>query len=93
MNRIDYFHRGLVNNGHFELEPENERRLELNFTKTFPHVVWAGSEEIDTSIEVALFDSLTGQVVNSGSEASAIVQIVVVESEFNGKKLDKRRIQ
>ncbi|CAL5401138.1 unnamed protein product [Camellia sinensis] len=78
-----------VNNGHFELAAENERRLELNFTKTFPDVVWTGREETDTSIEVALVDSLTGQVVNSGSEASAIVQIVVVESEFNGKNWTK----
>lgn len=47
----------------------------------------------DSTIKVALVDTLTGQIVTSGSESSAKVEIVVLEGDFDGDESDNWTIE
>ncbi|KAF7136001.1 hypothetical protein RHSIM_Rhsim08G0168600 [Rhododendron simsii] len=67
------------------------RSLQLQFLHKLSLPVLTGTKiiaEKNTSIGIALYDVLTGQVVNSGPEASAKVEIVVLEKDFNGYEGD-----
>ncbi|GFS31771.1 calmodulin binding protein-like protein [Actinidia rufa] len=72
-----------------ETHPSESRGLELKFLDKPSLLVWTGTEiksEDNTSIRIALCDGFTGQVVNSGPEASAKCEIVVIENDFNGSE-------
>ncbi|KAI8543589.1 hypothetical protein RHMOL_Rhmol08G0230300 [Rhododendron molle] len=67
------------------------RSLQLQFLHKLSLPVLTGTKikgEKNTSIGIALYDVLTGQVVISGPEASAKVEIVVLEKDFNGYEGD-----
>ncbi|CAL5362089.1 unnamed protein product [Camellia sinensis] len=70
-----------------EIQLSKSRSLQLQFLNKLSPPVLTGKKiegEEDTSIGVALVDGLTGQVVNTGPEASAKVQIVVLDTDVNG---------
>lgn len=63
------------------------RSFQLKFLNKLSLPVLTGKHikgEGDIPIEIALFDTITEQLVNSGPEASAKVEIVVVEGDFDG---------
>ncbi|KAF7135780.1 hypothetical protein RHSIM_Rhsim08G0168500 [Rhododendron simsii] len=63
------------------------RSLQLQFVHGLSLPILTGiniTGENNTSIGIVLFDVHTGQVVDSGPEASANVEIVVLEKDFNG---------
>ncbi|XP_058227000.1 uncharacterized protein LOC131335587 isoform X2 [Rhododendron vialii] len=67
------------------------RSLQLQFLHKLSLPVLTGTKikgEKNTSIGIALYDVFTGQVVNSGPEASTKVEIVVLEKDFNGYEGD-----
>ncbi|GFS31767.1 hypothetical protein Acr_00g0019090 [Actinidia rufa] len=67
------------------------RSLQLKFLDEPSVPVFTGTQikgKDGTPIRVALVDGITGQFVKSGPEASAKVELVVVEGDFDG---DKRR--
>ncbi|KAL7161578.1 hypothetical protein ACSBR2_042111 [Camellia fascicularis] len=70
-----------------EIQLSKSRSLQLQFLNKLSLPVLTGENikgEENTSIGVALVDGLTGQVVNAGPEASAKVQIVVLDMDVNG---------
>ncbi|CAL5362090.1 unnamed protein product [Camellia sinensis] len=70
-----------------EIQLSKSRSLQLRFLNKLSRPVLTGKKikgEEYTSIGVALVDGLTGQVVNAGPEASAKVQIVVLDMDVNG---------
>ncbi|KAG5536815.1 hypothetical protein RHGRI_024295 [Rhododendron griersonianum] len=63
------------------------RSLQLQFVHGLSLPILTGiniTGENNTSIGIVLFDVRTGEVVNSGPEASANVEIVVLKKDFNG---------
>ncbi|KAL7161580.1 hypothetical protein ACSBR2_042113 [Camellia fascicularis] len=63
------------------------RSFQLKFLNKLSLPVLTGKQikgEGDIPIGIALFDTITEQLVNSGPEASAKVEIVVVEGDFDG---------
>lgn len=63
------------------------RSLQLQFLHTLSLPVLTGTKirgEKSSSVGIALYDVLTGQMVDSGPEASAKVEIVVLEKDFTG---------
>jgi len=63
------------------------RSLQLQFLHRLSLPVLTGTKirgEKSTSVGIALYDVLTGQRVDSGPEASAKVEIVVLEKDFTG---------
>ncbi|CAL5441294.1 unnamed protein product [Camellia sinensis] len=74
-----------------EIQLSKSRSLQLQFLNKLSRPVLTGKKikgEEYTSIGVALVDGLTGQVVNAGPEASAKVQIVVLDMDVNGCEED-----
>ncbi|CAL5444702.1 unnamed protein product [Camellia sinensis] len=70
-----------------EIQLSKSRSLQLQFLNKPSPPVLTGMKikgEEYTSIGVALVDGLTGEVVNTGPEASAKVQIVVLDTDVNG---------
>lgn len=62
------------------------RSLQLKFVNNLSLPVFTGARiegEDCSNIQVALVDILTGQIVNSGSESLAKVEIVVLEGDFD----------
>lgn len=69
----------------------DSRSLQLQFSNGISLPVFTGTRiegEGGSSIEVALVDVLTGQVVSSGPGSSAKVEIVVLEGDFDGDEED-----
>lgn len=63
------------------------RRLQLKFAQNVKSPVLTSSKikgEGDVSINIALVDSLTGEVVKSGPEAAAEVEILALKSDYAG---------
>ncbi|KAL2243992.1 UNVERIFIED_CONTAM: Calmodulin-binding protein 60 A, partial [Sesamum indicum] len=74
-----------------EVQPSESRNLQLKFLNAISLPVFTGTRiEGDgcTSMEVALVDMLTGQVVSSGPGSSGKVEIVVLEGDFDGDERD-----
>ncbi|GMQ10335.1 hypothetical protein CsSME_00053379 [Camellia sinensis var. sinensis] len=70
-----------------EIRTSESRSLQLQFLPKISLPVFTGTRiegEDCHTIKVALIDSLTGQVVYSGPESSAKVEIVVLEGDFDG---------
>ncbi|KAG8638847.1 hypothetical protein MANES_14G069700v8 [Manihot esculenta] len=78
------------NNGE-EKDYSELRSLKLQFSNNLSLPVFTGARiegEEYSAIKVALIDILTGEIVNSGPEASAKVEIVVLEGDFDGDEGD-----
>lgn len=62
------------------------RSLKLKFLDVISPPVFTGTriEGEESSLKVALVDAHTGQVVSSGPESCAKVEIVVLEGDFDG---------
>ncbi|KAK4437167.1 Calmodulin-binding protein 60 A [Sesamum alatum] len=74
-----------------DVQPSESRSLQLKFSNAISLPVFTGTRiegEGCTSMEVALVDMLTGQVVSSGPGSSAKVEIVVLEGDFDGDERD-----
>ncbi|KAL2465291.1 Calmodulin-binding protein 60 A [Abeliophyllum distichum] len=70
-----------------DLHPSESRSLQLCFSNAISLPVFTGSRiegEECSNLKVALVDDLTGQVVSSGPECSAKVEIIVLEGDFDG---------
>ncbi|PIN26419.1 hypothetical protein CDL12_00834 [Handroanthus impetiginosus] len=69
------------------MHPSESRILQLQFLNAISLPVFTGTRiegEGCTSMQVALVDKLTGQVVSSGLGSSARVEIVALEGDFDG---------
>ncbi|KAJ4961212.1 hypothetical protein NE237_021122 [Protea cynaroides] len=67
------------------------RSLELQFTNKLSLPVFTGTKleaEECSAIRLALVDAVSDQVVNSGPESLAKVEIVVLEGDFGGDELE-----
>ncbi|KAI3454547.1 hypothetical protein Pfo_011210 [Paulownia fortunei] len=74
-----------------DIHPSESRSLQLQFLNAISLPVFTGTRiegEGCTSMEVALVDMLTGQVVSNGLGSSAKVEIVVLEGDFDGDERD-----
>ncbi|KAF7134686.1 hypothetical protein RHSIM_Rhsim08G0168400 [Rhododendron simsii] len=70
-----------------EIESFESRSLQLQFLPKISLPIFTGSHiegEDCNTLTVALVDGLNGQVVYSGPESSAKVEIVVLEGDFDG---------
>ncbi|KAG5522892.1 hypothetical protein RHGRI_034890 [Rhododendron griersonianum] len=70
-----------------ELHSTESRSLQLQFIPKISLPVFTGTRiegEDCSTLKVALVDALTGEVVYSGPESSAKVEIVVLEGDFDG---------
>ncbi|KAL0335704.1 UNVERIFIED_CONTAM: Calmodulin-binding protein 60 A [Sesamum radiatum] len=70
-----------------DIQPPESRSLKLQFSNAISLPVFTGTRiegEGCTSMEVALVDIPTGQVVSSGLGSSCKVEIVVLEGDFDG---------
>ena len=67
-----------------EIHPSESGNLKLEFWGSISPQVYTGSPIAgkENSLRVALLDAVTGEVVTSGPEASAEVEIVVVDGGF-----------
>ncbi|XVE57082.1 hypothetical protein DITRI_Ditri04bG0063500 [Diplodiscus trichospermus] len=67
------------------------RSLQLQFLNTLSLPVFTGARleaEECLAMKVAIVDALTGQIVTSGPESSAKVEVVVLEGDFDGDEDD-----
>ncbi|XP_010272043.1 PREDICTED: calmodulin-binding protein 60 A-like [Nelumbo nucifera] len=79
-----------------QVYPSTTRSLQLQFTTKLSLPVFTGTRiEGDecSAIKVALVDGLTGQVVDSGLESLAKVEIVVLEGDFEGDEEDNWTVE
>ncbi|KAL0421825.1 UNVERIFIED_CONTAM: Calmodulin-binding protein 60 A [Sesamum latifolium] len=70
-----------------DIQPPESRSLKLQFSNAISLPVFTGTRiegEGCTSMEVALVDIPTGQVVSSGLGSSCKVELVVLEGDFDG---------
>lgn len=69
-----------------DIQHNESRCLQLHFLHAISLPVFTGTRiaEECNNLKVALVDSLSGQVVSSGPECSATVEIVVLEGDFDG---------
>ncbi|XP_039025464.1 calmodulin-binding protein 60 A-like [Hibiscus syriacus] len=78
-------------NGGKEVNSTESRSLQLQFLNNLSLPVFTGARieaEECSAVKVAMVDALTGQIVSSGPEASAKVEIVVLEGDFDGDEGD-----
>ncbi|GFS32652.1 calmodulin-binding protein [Actinidia rufa] len=74
-----------------ETHPSESRSLKLQFLDKLSLPILTGTEikgQDNASIRIALCDGFTGQLVNYGPEASAMVELVAIENDFNGYEGD-----
>ncbi|KAK6153332.1 hypothetical protein DH2020_012971 [Rehmannia glutinosa] len=74
-----------------DIHPSQSRSLQLRFLNAISLPVFTGTRiegEGCTTMGIALVDVLTEQVVSSGLESSAKVEIVVLEGDFDGDEVD-----
>ncbi|XP_031277348.1 calmodulin-binding protein 60 A isoform X1 [Pistacia vera] len=78
-----------------EIHAPESRSLQLKFANNLSLPVFTGAriEGDDSTIKVALVDTLTGQIVSSGPESSAKVEIVVLEGDFDGDEADNWTVE
>ncbi|XP_059640854.1 calmodulin-binding protein 60 A [Cornus florida] len=72
-----------------EIQPSELRSLQLQFLHNLSLPVFTGTRiegEDCTSLKVALFDAVSKQIVDSGPESLARVEIVVLEGDFDGEE-------
>ncbi|KAK1273526.1 hypothetical protein QJS04_geneDACA013257 [Acorus gramineus] len=70
--------------GNSQIQP-SASCLQLKFTNSLPLPIFTGARiEGENSINIAVVDALTGQVVISGPESMMKVEIVVLEGDFDG---------
>ncbi|XP_017973099.1 PREDICTED: calmodulin-binding protein 60 A isoform X1 [Theobroma cacao] len=78
-------------NGGKEVNSTESRSLQLQFLNNLSLPVFTGARieaEECSAIKVAIVDALTGQIVTSGPESSAKVEVVVLEGDFDGDEGD-----
>ncbi|MBA0622040.1 hypothetical protein Godav_007610 [Gossypium davidsonii] len=78
-------------NGGKEVNSSESRSLQLQFLNNLSLPVFTGARieaEDCSTIKVAIVDALTGQIVTSGPESSAKVEVVVLEGDFDGDEED-----
>ncbi|XVF12143.1 hypothetical protein REPUB_Repub08aG0088800 [Reevesia pubescens] len=78
-------------NGGKEVNSTESRSLQLQFLNNLSLPVFTGARieaEGCSAIKVAIVDVLTGQIVTSGPESSAKVEVVVLEGDFDGDEGD-----
>ncbi|CAL5441270.1 unnamed protein product [Camellia sinensis] len=76
----------LARNSGNEMHSSEPRILQLRFQNKLSLTIWTGMPikgEDCSPVKVALVDGLTGEVVNSGLEALAKVEIVVLRADFD----------
>lgn len=76
----------MCRNGGKDAHPYELRSLKLRFLDSISPPVFTGTRiegEDGSSLRVALVDALSGQVVTTGPESSAKVEIVVLEGDFD----------
>ncbi|XP_044481216.1 calmodulin-binding protein 60 A-like [Mangifera indica] len=73
-----------------EMHTPESRSLQLKFVNNLSLPVFTGAriDADDSNVKVALIDTFTGQIVSSGLESSARVEIVVLEGDFDGDEAD-----
>ncbi|KAK9277795.1 hypothetical protein L1049_027351 [Liquidambar formosana] len=74
-----------------EMHASESCSLQLQFSNNLSLPIFTGTRiegEDCSNLKVALIDALTGQIVNSGPESSAKVEIVVLEGDFDGDESD-----
>ncbi|KAI4336098.1 hypothetical protein L6164_014669 [Bauhinia variegata] len=74
-----------------EVHTPESRSLQLQFESSISLPVFTGARidgEDCTNLKIVLVDALTGQVVSSGPESSAKVEIVVLEGDFDSDECD-----
>ncbi|XP_043723419.1 calmodulin-binding protein 60 A-like isoform X2 [Telopea speciosissima] len=74
-----------------QVHPSASRSLELQFTNKLSLPVFTGTRleaEECSAMRLGLVDTISGQVVNSGPESLAKVEIVVLEGDFGGDALE-----
>lgn len=74
-----------------ETHPSEARSLQLQFLNSLSLPVFTGTRiegEDCSNLRIALVDCFTGQIINSGLESSAKVEIVVLEGDFDGDEGD-----
>ncbi|XWS37389.1 hypothetical protein CRYUN_Cryun19dG0038800 [Craigia yunnanensis] len=78
-------------NGGKEVNSTESRSLQLQFLNNLSLPVFTGARieaEECSAIKVAIIDALTGQIITSGLESSAKVEVVVLEGDFDGDETD-----
>lgn len=81
----------MFRNGGKEVNSTESRSLQLQFLNNLSLPVFTGARieaEECSAIKVAIVDALTGQIVTSGPESSAKVEVVVLEGDFDGDEGD-----
>ncbi|KAK3440003.1 hypothetical protein EUGRSUZ_B00342 [Eucalyptus grandis] len=72
-----------------EVHPSESRSLQLRFSNGVSLPLFTGARlegDGGSKMEVELVDGFTGQIVDTGPESSANVEIVVLEGDFDGDK-------
>lgn len=70
-----------------DIEPSETRSLRLVFVNGLSLPVFTGTKmegDDGSGLKVALIDVRSGQVLNTGPESSAKVEVVVLEGDFDG---------
>ncbi|MBA0744639.1 hypothetical protein Gogos_007254 [Gossypium gossypioides] len=83
-------------NGGKEVNSSESRSLQLQFLNNLSLPVFTGARieaEDCSTIKVAIVDALTGQIVTSGPESSAKVEVVVLEGDFDGDEEDNWAVE
>ncbi|XVF09227.1 hypothetical protein REPUB_Repub07fG0074100 [Reevesia pubescens] len=78
-------------NGGKEVNSTESRSLQLQFLNNLSLPVFTGARieaEECSAIKVAIVDALTGQIVTSGPESYAKVEVVVLEGDFDAEEGD-----
>ncbi|XP_044477182.1 calmodulin-binding protein 60 A-like isoform X2 [Mangifera indica] len=78
-----------------EIHALESRSFQLKFVNNLSLPVFTGAriEGDDSAIKIALVDTLTGQIVSSGPESSAKVEIVVLEGDFDGDEAENWTVE
>ncbi|KAA8542633.1 hypothetical protein F0562_023868 [Nyssa sinensis] len=79
-----------------DIYSSESRSLQLQFINNLSLPVFTGTRiegEDSSTLKVALVDAVTGQIVCSGPESSAKVEIVVLEGDFDGEEGDNWTIE
>ncbi|ONK70242.1 uncharacterized protein A4U43_C05F31720 [Asparagus officinalis] len=74
-----------------QVYPSTSRTLQLQFRNKLSLPIFTGTKiegEESSAISIALVDSLTGQIVESGSESSMKIEVIVLEGDFEGSEED-----
>ncbi|XP_042497499.1 calmodulin-binding protein 60 A-like isoform X2 [Macadamia integrifolia] len=87
---------GIKQNCIGQVHQSTSRSLQLQFTNKLSLPVFTGTRleaEDCSTIRLAIMDTLSGQVVDSGPESLAKVEIVVLEGDFGGDEQENWSIE